>query len=106
MDIFLFVLLGLTIFALFLALQMRWMISVALRRALTEKFGGLPSDVEYRQGVADAGRHVSHTDIATHLNETYPSQLGHLRLARRVSVYTLPVIIGLLVILRFGLEAF
>ncbi|MDX1293027.1 MAG: hypothetical protein R3265_09465 [Hyphomonas sp.] len=106
MAIALFVLLGLTVFALLLALQMRWMIAVALRRALTEKFGGLPSDAEYRQGVADAGRRVSHTDIATHLNETYPSQLGQLRLARRVSVYALPVIIGLLVILRFGLEAF
>ncbi|MEQ3649483.1 hypothetical protein [Hyphomonas sp.] len=106
MDILLFILLGLTIFILLLALQMRWMISVALRRALTEKFGGLPSDTEYCQGVADAGRRVSHTEIATHLNETYPSQLGHLRLARRVSVYTLPVMIGLLAILRFGLEAF
>ena len=29
MDIFLFILLGLTIFILLLALQMRWMISVA-----------------------------------------------------------------------------
>ncbi|MBO6584070.1 MAG: hypothetical protein JJ954_14030 [Hyphomonas sp.] len=106
MNILLFIVLGLAVFALMLALQMRWMISVALRRALTEKFGGLPSDIEYRAGVADAGRRVSHTDIATHLNQTYPNQLGHLRLARRVSVYTLPVIIGLLVILRFGLEAF
>ena len=106
MDIVLFSLLGLTVFALGLALQMRWLISVALRRALSEKFGGIPSDTEYRQGVADAGRRVSHTDIATHLNETYPEQLGQLRLARRISIYTLPVIIGLLVILRFGLEAF
>lgn len=106
MAIILFILLGLTVFALLLALQMRWMISVALRRALSEKFGGLPSDVAYRQGVADAGRRVSHNDVSAHLNTTYPNQLGHLRIARRVSIYTLPVIIALLVVLRFGLEAF
>ena len=41
MTIILFILLGFTVFALLLALQMRWMISVALRRALSEKFGGL-----------------------------------------------------------------
>ncbi|MEE2921751.1 MAG: hypothetical protein VYC38_08310 [Pseudomonadota bacterium] len=106
MAIVFFILLGITIFVLLLALQMRWMVSLALRRALADKFGGLPSDAAYRQGVADAGRQISHTDVAAHLNTTYPDQLAHLRLARRASVFTLPVIVALLVVLRFGLEAF
>jgi len=105
-ELLVFVLLGLAIFAMALALQMRWLISIALRRAVAEKFGGFPSEYRYKQGVADAGRRVVHTDIATHLNEIYPRQIAHLRLARQVSIYTLPVIIGLLAILRFGLEAF
>ena len=54
MEVVLFILLGLTGFALLLALQMRWLISMALRRGLAEKFGGQYTDVRYRQGVADA----------------------------------------------------
>ncbi|KCZ54207.1 hypothetical protein HY29_15320 [Hyphomonas beringensis] len=104
--IVLFILLGLTCFALLLALQMRWLISTALRRGLADKFGGQYTDLKYRQGVADAGRLVEHTEVATYLNQTYPQQLSHLRLARKVSVLSLPIIIALLVILRFGLEAF
>ncbi len=106
MEVVLFILLGLTGFALLLALQMRWLISMALRRGLAEKFGGQYTDVRYRQGVADAGRLVSHLEESAYLNETYPKQLSQLKLARQVSIYCLPVIIALLAILRFGLDAF
>lgn len=106
MTIALFILLGLSGFALALALQMRWMISIALRRALVEKFGGELTDLRFRMGVADAGRPVEHSEEASWLNITYPDQISQLRIARRVSIYALPLIITLLVILRFGLEAF
>ncbi len=106
MEIALFLLLGLSIFALALALQMRWLISVSLRRALAEKFGGLYTDHRYQRSVADAGRPVEHTQDATWLNVTYPDQVAQLRLARRVSIYALPVIIALLAALRFGVGAF
>ena len=106
MTIALFILLGLTGFAMALALQMRWLISVSLRRALVDKFGGELTDLRYRMGVADAGRLVEHSEEASWLNITYPDQVSQLRLARRVSIYCLPVIIALLVILRFGVGAF
>lgn len=102
----LFLLLGLAAFALVLALQMRWLISVSLRRALAERFGGEHTDTRYRRSVADAGRPVEHSEEAAWLNVTYPDQVGQLRLARRVSIYALPVIIALVAILRFGFEAF
>ena len=106
MTLFMFVLLGLTLFALALALQMRFLIAASLRMALSHHFGGLQNDPAYRKGVADAGRQVSHSEQASYLNEHFPKPLAHIRLARRISVYALPAIIIELAVLRLWIGAF
>ena len=101
-----FIVLGVACFALVLAAQMRMLISVLLRRALVDKFGGDPRDPEYRAAVAASGKTDTPGEHTAWLMETYPAQLSHLRLARRVT-YTAPMAILLsLAYLRFGLGAF
>ena len=106
MTLLMFILLGLTLFALALALQMRVLIAASLRQALAANFGDVPNAPAYRRGVADAGRAVEHTKEAAYLNKTFPKPLAHLGLARRVSIYALPLIILELAILRLGVGAF
>ncbi len=77
------ILLGLGLFAFVLAVQMRMIISVALRRALAARFGGLPTDTAYRLAVVDAATPTPASEAALHLAQTYPNPLSHLRLARR-----------------------
>ena len=97
---------GIAGFAFLLALQMRFLISVSLRRALAAKFGGDYREARHRASIratqagttADEGEHF--------LAEVYPAPLSHLRLARRVT-YTAPMAIFLtLAFMRFGLGAF
>jgi len=77
------ILLGLAVFAFLLAVQMRMIISVALRRALAAQFGGLPTDTPYRLAVVEATTPAPASEAARHLADTYPNPLSHLRLARR-----------------------
>ena len=100
------IVLGLVSFVLLLAAQMRMLISVSLRRALAEKFGGDYRSPEYRAAIADAGRTTDPGECTAWLQETYPAPLSHLRLARRTT-YTAPMAILLsLAYLRFIAEAF
>ncbi len=100
------IVLGVTGFAFVLAAQMRMLISVSLRRALAEKFGGDYRDAGYRAAVAAAGTPAEPGEHTAWLTETYPAPLSHLRLARRVT-YTAPMAVLLsLAYLRFGAEAF
>ena len=86
------IVLGVTGFAFVLAAQMRMLISVLLRRALVDKFGGDPRDPEYRAAVAASGKTDTPGEHLAWLMETYPAQLAQLRLARRVT-YTAPMAI-------------
>lgn len=100
------IVLGLTGFAFVLALQMRALISVSLRRALAEKFGGDYRSPDYRAAIVATGTPAPEGEYAAYLAETYPSPLSHLRLARRVT-YTAPMAILLsLAWLRFAAGAF
>ena len=97
------ILLGLAVFAFALAAQMRMIISVALRRALAAKFGGLPTAVEYRLAVVEAASPAQASEAAIHLAKTYPNPLSHLRLARRASLIAPVLILLLLIIGRVAL---
>lgn len=100
------IVLGITGFAFVLAAQMRMLISVSLRRALAEKFGGDYRSAEYRAAVAATAQPAPEGEHAAWLIETYPQPLSHLRLARRVT-YTAPMAILLaLAWLRFVAGAF
>jgi hypothetical protein len=100
------IVLGITGFAFVLAAQMRMLISVSLRRALADKFGGEHRDPAYRVAVASSGKTDTPGEHLTWLMETYPAQLAQLRLARRVT-YTAPMAILLsLAYLRFVANAF
>jgi hypothetical protein len=97
------ILLGMAIFAFALAAQMRMIISVALRRALAAKFGGLPTDAAYRLAVVEAASPAQASEAAIHLAKTYPNPLSHLRLARRASLIAPVLILLILIIGRFAL---
>lgn len=100
------IVLGVTSFAFLLAAQMRMLISVLLRRALADKFGGDFRDPAYRAAVASSGKTDTPGEHLAWLMETYPAQLTQLRLARRVT-YTAPMAILLsLAYLRFIVNAF
>lgn len=100
------IVLGLVAFVFLLAAQMRLLISISLRRALAEKFGGDYRSPAYRAAVAETAIPAPLGEHAQYLAETYPRPLSHLRLARRVT-YTAPMaMLILLVYLRFGLKAF
>ena len=100
------IVLGVVGFAFVLAAQMRMLISVSLRRALADRFGGDYRSAEYRAAIAETAKPAPDGEYAAYLAETYPLPLSHLRLARRVT-YTAPMAILLvLAYLRFGLGAF
>lgn len=73
-------------FAFALAIQMRFMVALVLRKALAAKFGGFQNDTAYKQAVVDAVNGAAQTKPALHLKETYPNPISHMRLARRYSV--------------------
>ncbi len=88
-------------FALALAVQIRLLISYALRQALAAKFGGERSDAAYRLAVAGAGRLPPDSEAARHLAVTYPVQLRQLALARRVTLIAPALLLALLLAGRF-----
>lgn len=99
-------LLTLCAFAFALAVQMRMMIAISLRRALAAKFGGEARDPAYLKAIRTAGRQLADTDHARHLEAIYPRPLSHLTLARRASAVLPFVLSGLVIIGRFGLGVF
>jgi hypothetical protein len=94
------ILLGLSLFAFVLAVQMRMIISVALRRALAAQFGGLPTDTPYRLAIVEATTPAPASEAARHLAATYPAPLSHLRLARRACLIAPVLILAILIIGR------
>lgn len=96
-------LLALSGFAFALAVQMRVLVGVVLRRALAAEFGGESASPAYRKAVVEAVGSAPQSKEAQHLYETYPRPLSHMRLARRVSVLAPPVIALILLAGRFAL---
>jgi hypothetical protein len=96
------ILIGLVLFAFILAVQMRMVISVALRRALAAQSGGLPGDTAYRLAVVEAAGPSPASEAALHLARTYPKPLSQLRLARRTCLLAPLVVLLVLVAGRFA----
>ncbi|MEP1142939.1 MAG: hypothetical protein ABJH52_04410 [Henriciella sp.] len=105
------ILLGGVGFAFALAVQMRMMIALVLRRALRAWRPALEGREKANQAVmlaaapepvpAETDRDVAEATV--HLRETYPNPLNHLRTARRYSLVTPVVLLGLLVLGRTAL---
>jgi len=89
------ILLGLTGFALALALQMRVMIGVVVARALRARDQSLEIAAS-RLAVVKAGNGETGDASVDHIHATYPAQVSQLRLARRVSIVT-PILIVLII---------
>ena len=98
--------LGLLAFAFALALQMRVMIGVVLARALRARdtdlsiAGSRAAAVFAGHGDAGTPGTLDLSGAIAHLHTTYPDQLAHLRLARRVSVAAPAGIVLLLAVSR------
>jgi hypothetical protein len=92
-------------FAFALAVQIRLLISYALRQALAAKFGGERGDPAYRMAVAGAGRAAPESEAARHIAATYPGQVRQLALARRVTLIAPALLLALLLAGRFLLGA-
>ena len=98
-------------FAFVLALQMRVMVALVLRRALKAWRPALEDRVKANQAVMVAAAAVAipsdtDTDVAdaaAHLRSVYPMPLGHLRTARRYSVILPFLLLGLLGLGRLAL---
>ncbi|MEL6830563.1 MAG: hypothetical protein AAFO63_10545 [Pseudomonadota bacterium] len=99
------------VFAAALAVQMRMMIGLVLRRALRAWRTELEDPQKANQAVLGAAGDKALPDDAelwlsesvAHLRTTYPKPLGHLRLTRRFSALAPLVLVGLLALGRFGL---
>ncbi len=101
------IVLGGLAFAFALAVQMRMMIALVLRRALKARNAAFEHREMANQAVILAAApgqlddeiQVEIKDAAAHLRTTYPQPLSHLRTARRYSLVT-PVL--LLLVLAIG----
>lgn len=93
-------------FAFALAVQMRVMIAVVLRRALMARENTLTREEANAAVIAAAGVQSlerAADQCALHLRETYPNPLRHLRRARRASMIAPVLLLVILLIGRFGL---
>lgn len=95
----------LSAFAFALALQMRAMIGLILRRALYAEYGDRP-DRERRLAVVNAAAGQSNETEAAHLITTYPRPLAHLRTARRWSKIAPALLLVLLAVGKLKLGMF
>ncbi len=100
MLVALWILIGVTAFATALAAQMRFILSVVLRRALAHKFGGEYRDGPYHDAIGRAARTAPETDHDRFLVETYPAQIAQLKLARRLSMIGPALLLPLALLLR------
>ena len=105
------ILLGGVGFAFALALQMRMMIALVLRRALKAWRPEFEDRVKANAAVVAAASEApiqedgpsGLSEAIEHLRTTYPNPLSHLRTARRYSVGTPVLLFALLVMGRFVL---
>lgn len=99
------VLLGGVGFAFALAVQMRMMIALVLRRALKAWNGEFEDRatansvvmIAAAPGELDGDVQPNQRDAAEHLRATYPNPLSHLRTARRYSLVT-PILLFMLLV--------
>ncbi|GAB5454581.1 MAG: hypothetical protein Hens2KO_08100 [Henriciella sp.] len=95
-------------FAFALAVQMRMMIALVLRRALKAWRPKFEDRVKANAAVVSAAgekpvsddMHAGLTEAVEHLRTTYPNPLSHLRTARRYSVVTPVLLFAVLVVGR------
>jgi hypothetical protein len=98
------IVLGAIGFAFVLAVQMRGVIGMALKRALQAKFTDLEI-ADQRKAVVDAGNLSGASPASLHLIDTYPNQLSQLRLARLVSKIAPFLLVIVLVVGRWYMGA-
>ena len=88
-------------FAFALAIQMRMITALVLRRALKAWREDYADRVKANAVVvAAAGRAPIEDDAVAYMRETYPSPLAHLRSARRYSVILPVLLVGVLALGR------
>lgn len=89
-------LIGALLFAFALAMQMRMMIGVVIARALRARDSvlGIP---ESRLAVVLAANGEAGGEPVKHIQDTYPDQMKHLRLARTVSKVTPFLVLAVIV---------
>lgn len=91
-------------FAIALAAQMRFLLSIALRRALAAKFGGKHTDAAYRTAIYTVGRGAPDSDETRYLTTEYPRPVAHLTLARRVSLIAPALLLAVFLAGRYSLK--
>lgn len=97
-DVVFWIIGGVLAFGFALAVQMRLMIALVLRRALTALFG---ESADHASAVREATVGSSTSKESQHLVETYPRPLAHMRLARRWSLILPVLLLGLIAARRF-----
>lgn len=105
------ILFGLLAFGFALAVQMRVVVAMVLRRALKAWRVDMEDRIKANAVVVQAANNAPMpetaepwlSDAAAYLQATYPMPLKHLRTARRYSVILPVLLIVLIVIGRFGL---
>ena len=106
------ILLGVLGFGFALAVQMRVMIALVLRRALNAWREGFAQRatadavIINAAGWSDGAGDQLHNQAVAHLRETYPLPLSHLRTARRASIAFPIAILAWLALGRFAFGMF
>lgn len=95
---------GLLAFAFALAVQMRVMIVLVLRRALLAWKPALTPQ-EAQTAILEAARPGQVSESGEYVRGTFAAQVAQLKLARRVSFFLPPVIAVWLIVGRVGLGA-
>lgn len=97
-DVAFWIIGGVLAFGFALAVQMRVMIALVLRKALTALFG---DSTGHSDAVREATVGGGTTKESKHLLDTYPRPLAHMRLARRWSMIFPILLLGLIAARRF-----
>ncbi|MEM5515731.1 hypothetical protein WNY37_02145 [Henriciella sp. AS95] len=88
------------VFVFALAVQMRLMAGVALKRAAKAKFDGL-DETQARLAVAGAVDGEADGEAAGYLAETFPGAIRHIRLARKGTIVMAAALVGVIAAWRF-----
>jgi hypothetical protein len=103
-TILFWILVALLGFSILLAAQMRILLSIVLRRALAEKFGGKHTDARYRTALYEIGRGAPASEDTVYLSTEYPRPLAHLALARRVALIAPALLLAVFLAGRYALK--
>jgi len=102
MTIAFWILVAALAFVIALAAQMRFLLSIVLRRALAAKFGGKHTDAACRTAIYTAGRSEPDTDETRYLASEFPRPLAHLALARKVALIAPALLLAVFLAGRFA----